>query len=60
MKHSPEQYRILSGRLANTEKEEATFNFIKKATKLTANHHPANVIANAGSKKNNNGWSFRN
>ena len=60
VKHSPEQYRILSGRLANTEKEEATFNFIKKATKLTANHHPANVIANAGSKKNNNGWSFRN
>ena len=47
MKHSPQQYRIFSGRLANTEKEEATFNFIKKATNLASNHHPANVIANA-------------
>ena len=47
VKHSPGQYRIFSGRLANTEKEEATFNFIKKATNLASNHHPANVIANA-------------
>ena len=27
VKHSPEQYRMFPGRLANTEKEEATFNF---------------------------------
>ena len=47
MKHSPEQNRLFSGRLANTEKEEATFNFIKKATNLAANHHSANVITNA-------------
>ena len=40
IKHSPEQYRILSGRLANTEKEEATFNFIKVVNNLTSNHHP--------------------
>ena len=48
MKHSPEQpeqYRIFSERFANTEKEEATFNFIKKATNLASNHYPANVIA---------------
>ena len=47
MKHSPEQYRLFPGRLANTDKDEATFNFIKKATNLASNHHPANVIANA-------------
>ena len=47
VKHSPEQYRIFSGRLANTEKEKANFNFVKKATNLASNHHPANVIANA-------------
>ena len=45
MKQSPEQYRIFSERFASTEKEEATFNFIKKATNLASNHHPANVIA---------------
>ena len=45
MKQSPEQYRISSERFASTEKEEATFNFIKKATNLASNHHPANVIA---------------
>ena len=47
IKHSPEQYRILSGRLANTEKEEATFNFIKVVNNLTSNHHLSNIIANA-------------
>ena len=47
IKHSPEQYRILSGRLANTEREEATFNFMKVVTNLTSNHHPSNIIANA-------------
>ena len=45
MKQSPEQYRIFSERFASTEKEEVTFNFIKKATNLASNHHPANVIA---------------
>ena len=47
MKRSPEQEKNFSGRLANTEKEETTFSFIKKATNLASNHHPANVIANA-------------
>ena len=47
VKYSPEQYRILSGGLANTEKVEATFNFIKVVTNLTSNHHPSNIIANA-------------
>ena len=47
IKHSPEQYIILSGRLANTEKKEATFNFIKAVTNLISNHHPSNIIANA-------------
>ena len=47
VKHSPEQYKIFSGRLTNTEKEEANFSFIKKTTNGASNHHPANVIANA-------------
>ena len=47
IKHSPEQYRTFSGRLANTEKEEATFNFIKLVTNLTSSQHPSNIIANA-------------
>ena len=44
--HAPDQYRILSGRSANTEKEESTFNFIKTNTKLTSNHHADNIITN--------------
>ena len=47
VKHSPEHCRNFSGRIANTEKEEATFNFLKKTTNLASNHHPADVIANA-------------
>jgi len=45
--HSPQQYRIISGRSSNTEKEEANFSIIKKATNLTSNHHPDNIILNA-------------
>ena len=47
VKHSPEKYRTFSRRFANTEKEEASFSFIKKATNLASNHRPANAIANA-------------
>ena len=47
MCHTPDQLRIISGRSANTEKEERQFNFIKSITNLTSNRHPANVISNA-------------
>ena len=36
MKHAGLQYRIVSGRSANTEKEEAMFRSIKTDTKLTS------------------------
>ena len=45
--HSPQQYRLFSGRSINAEKEEATFQHLKTSAKLTSNHHPANVISNA-------------
>ena len=38
---------MFSGRSANTEKEEATFNTLKTFTKLTSNHHIQNVIFNS-------------
>ena len=47
IRHSCEQYQVLSGRSANTEKEEATFNTLKTFTNLTSNHHPQNVIFNS-------------
>ena len=43
----PEQYRLISGRTANTEKEEATFNFLKNVTNLTSNHHSDNILTNS-------------
>lgn len=45
--HSPEQYRLISGRTANAEKEESTFNFLKTVTNLASNHHCDNVLINA-------------
>ena len=47
IRHSSEQYRIFSGRSANTEKEEATFSILKKFTNNTSNHHPDNILSNA-------------
>ena len=47
IRHSCEQYRVFSGRSANTEKEEATFNTLKTFTNLTSNHHPQNIIFNS-------------
>ena len=47
IRHSCEQYRVLSGRSANTEKEEATLNTLKTFTNLTFNHHHQNVIRKA-------------
>ena len=44
IRHSCEQYRVLSGRSANTEKEEATFNTLKTFTNLTSSHHPQNIV----------------
>ena len=35
---------MFSGRSANTEKEEATFNTLKTFSNLIFNHHPQNVI----------------
>lgn len=47
VRHSSQQYRIISGRAANTEKEEALFTKLKDDTKLTSNFHPENVVSNA-------------
>ena len=47
IKHATEQHRIMSDRTSNTEKEEATFNWIKVATSLASSHHLNNIIANA-------------
>ena len=45
--HSPNQLRIISGRAANTEKEESTFNTIKTITNNTSTRHPEHIINNA-------------
>ena len=45
--HAPTQYRILSGRAANTEKEEAFFTGIETDNKLISNYHPENLVTNA-------------
>ena len=47
IRHSCEQYRVFSGRSANSEKEEALFNTLKTFTNLTSNHHPQNCIFNS-------------
>ena len=46
MKHAGLQYRIVSGRSANTEKEEAMFTSIKTDTKLTSNFHSDQLVSN--------------
>ena len=45
MKHAGLQYRIVSGRSANTEKEEAMFTSIKTDTKLTSNFHSDQLVS---------------
>ena len=47
IRHSSQQYRIISGRSINTESEEATFNSLKTFTNLMLNHHSDHVIINA-------------
>ena len=47
MIHSREQYRIESGRTANTEREEAMFTNIKLFSNETTNHQPENILSNA-------------
>ena len=47
MIHAREQYRIVSGSTANTEREEAIFTNIKKFANETSNHQPENIISNA-------------
>ena len=46
MKHAGLQYCIVSGRCANTEKEEAIFTSIKTDTKLTSNFHSDQTVSN--------------
>ena len=41
-----EQYRVASGRSANTEREEALFTSMKNNTNQTSDHHPNNIISN--------------
>ena len=45
MKHAGLQYRIVSGRSANTEKEEVMFTSIKTDTKLTSNFHSDQLVS---------------
>ena len=46
MKHAGLQYRIVSGRSANTEKEEVMFTSIKTDTKSTSNFHSDQLVSN--------------
>ena len=46
-RYSFKQYRVYSGRSANTGKEEATFNTLKTFSNLISNHHPRNVTFNS-------------
>ena len=46
IRHSPEQYRLFSGRSSNIEKEKAQFNALKTFTNLTSNHYTENAIFN--------------
>ena len=47
IKHSPDQFRLISGSSANAEDEERWFNFVKNITKETSNNYPDNIIVNA-------------
>ena len=46
MTHAGEQYRIVSGRSANSEREEALFTSMKNNTNQTSNQHSNNIISN--------------
>ena len=46
MKHAGLQYRIVSGRSVNTEKEEAMITSIETDTKLTSNFHSDQLVSN--------------
>ena len=46
VKHAPIQFRLFSGRMANTEKEEAMFTAMKRDTNNSSNIHPDNVMKN--------------
>ena len=43
MTHVREQYRIVSGRFANSEGEKALFTSMKNNTNQTSNHHPNKI-----------------
>ena len=45
--HLPDQFRVVSGRLANAEKEERQFKFISSTVSQTSNRHPEHSISNA-------------
>ena len=45
--HAPLMLRIVSGKSANTELEERTFNTMKRTTSSTSNFHPDHAILNA-------------
>ena len=44
--HGRHQYRMISSRTANTEKEKSMFTTIKNNTNLSSTHHPDNIISN--------------
>ena len=45
--HALEQYRIISGRTANTERGKRMFIDIKTIANEASNHEPENIISNA-------------
>ena len=47
VRHATDQYRLISGRTANAEKEEGMFSHLKTFTKLTSNNNPDQIITNA-------------
>ena len=46
VKHAPIQFRLFSGRTANTEKEEAMFTAMKRDRNNSSNFQPNNVMKN--------------
>ena len=44
--HARHQYRMISNRTANTEKEKSMFTTVKNNTNLSSTHHPDNITSN--------------
>ena len=45
--HAAQQFRIVALSSVNAENEERSFNFLKRVSASSSNHHPGNVLTNA-------------